>query len=82
MGCHCLLQFSQLSHVQLFCDTMDYSPPVSSVYGISQARIQEQVAVRDLPDPGIKPTSSALTGIFFTTEPPGKPLASAYLTAK
>ena len=27
----------------------------------------------DLPDSGIKPTSSALAGAFFTTEPPGKP---------
>ena len=30
----------------------------------------------DLPNPGIKPTSSAsaaLAGRFFTTEPPGKP---------
>ena len=30
----------------------------------------------DLPDPGIEPTSfasPALTGIFFTTVPPGKP---------
>ena len=27
----------------------------------------------DLPDPGIKPTSPALAGGFFTTEPPGKP---------
>ena len=30
----------------------------------------------DLPDPGIKPTSlmsPALTGRFFTTEPPGNP---------
>ena len=27
----------------------------------------------DLPDPGIEPTSPALAGIFFTTEPPGKP---------
>ena len=25
-----------------------------------------------LPDPGIKPTSAALAGGFFTTEPPGK----------
>ena len=25
----------------------------------------------DLPDPGIKPTSPALAGRFFTTEPPG-----------
>ena len=27
----------------------------------------------DLPDPGIEPTSLALAGGFFTTEPPGKP---------
>ena len=27
----------------------------------------------DLPDSGIKPTFPALTGGFFTTEPPGKP---------
>ena len=26
----------------------------------------------DLPDPGIEPTSPALVGEFFTTEPPGK----------
>ena len=29
----------------------------------------------DLPDPGIKPVSSALAGGFFPTEPPGKPLS-------
>ena len=27
-----------------------------------------------LPDPGVEPTSLALAGGFFTTEPPGKPL--------
>ena len=27
----------------------------------------------DLPHPGIKPASPALSGRFFTTEPPGKP---------
>ena len=27
----------------------------------------------DLPDPGIKPESTALAGRFFTTEPPRKP---------
>ena len=27
----------------------------------------------NLPDPGVEPTSPALTGGFFTTEPPGKP---------
>ena len=28
----------------------------------------------DLADPGIEPSSPALAGGFFTTEPPGKPL--------
>ena len=35
-------------HVQLcliFCDSMDYSPPGSSVHGILQARILEWVAI-------------------------------------
>ena len=27
----------------------------------------------NLPDPGTEPTSPALAGGFFTTEPPGKP---------
>ena len=27
----------------------------------------------DLPNPGIEPTSPTLTGVFFTTEPLGKP---------
>ena len=34
----------------------------------------------DLPDPGVKPTSPALAGGFFTTEPPGKPLGMIRLT--
>ena len=41
-------------------DPLDCSPPGSSVHGICQARILEWVAMpssRDLPDPGIKPSS-------------------------
>ena len=52
-----------LNHVQLFCDPMDWSPPGSSLHGISQARILEWVTIsflRDLPDSEIKPTSPAL----------------------
>jgi len=30
-------------------------------------------STRDLPNAGIEPTSPALAGRFFTTEPPGKP---------
>ena len=55
------------------CNPMDCSPPVSSVHGILQARIQEWVAMpfsRDLPDPRIKPWwVSCIAGGFFTAEP-------------
>ena len=61
----------------ILCNPVDYSPPGSSVHGISQTRILEWVAIflspGALPDPGTEPTSSALAGIFFTTEPPGRP---------
>ena len=52
---------------------MDYSPPGSSVHGISQVRIMEGVAfssLGDLPDSGIKPMSLGLAGGCFTTEAP------------
>ena len=58
------------------CDPMDYSLPASSAHGISQARILEWAAISssgDLPDPGIKPVSSAVVGRIFTTEQPGMP---------
>ena len=41
---------------------MGYSPPGSSVHGIFQARILEQIAIsysKDLPNPGIKLTFPA-----------------------
>ena len=60
------------------CDPMDCSPSASSVHGILQASILEWVAIPtpvDLPDPGIKLTSPALAGGFFTTEPSEKPLS-------
>ena len=47
-----------LSHVGLFYDLVDCSPPGSSVHGISQARILEWVAISysgNLPNPGIEP---------------------------
>ena len=56
---------------------MDCSPPGSSVHGILQVKIVEQVAfphLWDLPDPGIEPASPSLAGRFFTPEPPGKPI--------
>ena len=33
----------------------------------------------DLPSPGIEPTSPALAGRFFTSEPPVKPICICYL---
>ena len=53
------------------------APPGFSVHGVLQARLLGGLpfhAPGDLPDPGIEPTSPALVGGFFTTEPPGKPL--------
>ena len=63
-----------LSHVQLFCNPMDCSPPGSSVHGISQARILQWVAFPspgDLPNPGIKPTSAALQADSLPAEQGG-----------
>ena len=62
---------------------MNYSPPGSSIYGVSQTRILQWVArlsSGDLPHPGIKPMSPeppAWAG-FFTTAPPGKTLGILY----
>ena len=53
------------------CDSMDCSPPGSSVHGNSQGRMLEWVTMPppgDLPDPRIEPlTSLALAGKYFTT---------------
>ena len=55
---------------------MDYSPPGSSIHGISQERLLDWDAIsppEDPPHPGVEPVSLALAGRFFTTEPPGEP---------
>ena len=41
MCCCCLVTKSRLT----LCDPMDCSPKVSSVYGISQARVLESLAI-------------------------------------
>ena len=69
-GFSCMLSHSVVSDS---ATPMGYSLPGSSAHGIAQARALECVAIssfRDLPNPGIKPTSpvsSALAGGFFTT---------------
>ena len=70
-----LLMFVHAQSCSALYESMDCSPPASSVHGILQARILEWVAIPspgDLPNPGIKPASPALPGSFFITEPPGK----------
>ena len=72
-ACRCLV--AQLCPT--LCSPMDCRPPGSSVHGISQAGIQEWVAIPtpgDLPDPGMEPASSASAGGFLAVEPPGRPL--------
>ena len=61
------------------CDSMDYTPPGSSVHGILQARILECVALRQgiFPtqgsNPGLQPRSSTLRADSLLSEPPRKP---------
>ena len=54
------------------CDTMDCSPPGSSIHGIFQARLPFP-SPGDLPNPGIEPGSPALQADALSSEPPGKP---------
>ena len=71
MYCVCA---QSLSHVQL-CDPVDSSPPGSSVYGISQARILNWVTIpfsRGFSQPRDQTHVSCIEGGFFTTMPPGK----------
>ena len=65
------------------CDPMGYSPPVSSVCGILQARVLGWVAVayqRDLPDPRIEPRFPALQEDSLQSDPPGEPQTTIQLT--
>ena len=62
-----------LSHVQLFCDPIDCSPPGSSAHGIFKAKYWSGLPFSspgNLRDPGIEPMSPSVAGRFFTTEPP------------
>ena len=71
--CACARAHSVTQSCTTLCDPIDYSPPVSSVHGISQARILECIAIsytRESFNPGLEPTSLAsppLAGGFFTT---------------
>ena len=86
--CVCGWVCSVAQSCSTLCNPMDCRLPGSSVHGISWARILEWVPFLtpgDLPDPGIKPaspTSPALAGRFFNTEPPGKPNNKCIFTMK
>ena len=70
---HCTLVLVTWSCATL-CNPVNCSMPGSSVRGILQARVLECVAIPfsgDLPNPGIKPRSSALQADSLLPEPPG-----------
>ena len=71
------VKVKSLSRVELFVTpwTAAYQAPPSM--GFSRQEYWSGLpspSPGDLPDPGIEPTSLALAGGFFTTEPPRKPL--------
>ena len=74
MICYSLVAMSRLT----VCDPADGSPPGSSVHGILQARELERAAISSsrgvFLTQGSNPCLLHLAGVFFTTEPPGKPL--------
>ena len=67
------------------CDPVDYSPPGSSVHGISQARKLEWVAISlswDIPDTGIEtmsPMSPALQADPYLWSQQGRPYICIYV---
>ena len=80
--CCCFVPQSCLT----LCYPMECSPPGSSVHGISHGQTYWSglpfPSPGDRPDSGIKPTSPALAGGFFITEPPGKSTLDRYLVVK
>ena len=55
--------------------TVAHQAPLSMGFSTQEYWSRLQLpAPGDLPDPGIEPTSLALAGGFFTTEPPEKPI--------
>ena len=70
-----------LSHVQL-CGPMDRSLSGSPLYrGFPRQEYWSGLPfppLGDFPHPGIEPMPPAFAGVFFTTEPPGKPIFSLH----
>ena len=75
----CIYACSVTQLCPTFCSPRDCSLPGFSVHGTVPARkLEEAISFfRDLPDPGIKPTSPASpasASAFYTTVLPGKPI--------
>ena len=74
----CVCVLSRLSWPTL-CDPVDciaHQAPLSTGFPRPEYRLGLPFPPsEDLPYPGIKPESPALVGVFFTTEPPGKPIS-------
>ena len=61
------------------CDSMDCSPPGSSVHGILQARILEWVAISSSRGSSQPRDQTCVSSRFFITEPAWKPLFGSLL---
>ena len=75
----CMLGMQSLSHVWLFGEPMDCSCHALLSMGFCRPEYWSGLPCPlpgDLPDPGIEPTSPALAGGFFNTEPQGKSLCT------
>ena len=62
------------------CDPMDCSATGSSVHWIFQAKLLEWLpfpSPRDLPDPGIKPSTPSLQAKSLPTESSGRPISQS-----
>ena len=77
MHAHCVL-----SRVWLFWNPLDSSPPTVGIFRPEYWNGLPFTTQGDHPDPGIEPeslVSPELTGGFFTTTLPGKPLSISYM---
>ena len=75
--CQTCVHAQSLQSCPTFCDTMDCSPPGSSLHGISQARIVKWVAMpscRRSTQARDQTYISCTAGIFFTTDHQGSPI--------
>ena len=73
----CIAVVQSLSYVWLFVTSWTVAHQVPLSMGFSKQDYWNGLpfpSPGDLPDPGIEPASTPLARVFFTTEPPGKPM--------